>query len=350
MNLVSIVILNWNGRKFLEQFLGRLAVYSRIPGAEIVVADNASTDDSIAFMTKHFPDIRLIRLEKNYGFAGGYNRALEQISSRYYLLLNSDIEVTEGWLEPLLKFMEQHPDVAACSPKMLDYNRRTHFEYAGAAGGFIDRFGYTFCRGRIFDMLEEDHRQYNDAVETFWATGACFLVRSSLFREFKGFDETFFAHMEEVDLCWRLRNKGYRIAYVPESSVYHVGGGTLAPGNPFKTYLNFRNNLLLLYKNLPRKKLRCLLFLRSLLDAVSAVRFILRGDFRDFAAVIKAHLAFHRLKKIYRNLGKTNKIPINSVNFAVTYPGSIVVDFFLLKRRTLFQLRHQFRSHLTRIE
>ncbi|HDR68716.1 MAG TPA: glycosyltransferase family 2 protein [Bacteroidaceae bacterium] len=349
MKLVSIVILNWNGKKFLEQFMGKLADFSQVPGAEIVVADNASSDDSISYLEKYFPGIRIIRLDKNYGFSGGYNRALEQIRSRYFLLINSDMEVTRGWLEPMLEFMEKNPDVAACSPKILDYNRRKHFEYAGAAGGYIDKFGYAFCRGRIFDVLEEDNQQYDQTVETFWATGACFMVRAQVFQELKGFDEYFFAHMEEIDLCWRMKNIGYKICCVPASAVYHVGGGTLATGNPFKTYLNFRNNLLLLYKNLPRNKFYSTMFARLVLDAVSALRYLLRGDLKDFAAVVKAHISFHIRKKSYRCFRKTNKMTINSVNFTEIYSGSIVIDFFFLKNKTFSRLRHRFYHRLNRI-
>ena len=266
MKLVSVVILNWNGRRFLEQFLPTLVKYTQDPEAEIVVADNGSTDDSMAFMEKEFPSIRTLQLDKNHGFSGGYNRALELVDSRYYLLLNSDIEVTEGWLAPLLKVMEAKPKVAACTPKLLDYHKRTHFEYAGAAGGFIDRYGYPFCRGRIFDAMEEDLGQYDLSTELFWGTGACLMVRSELWKEVGGLDEQFFAHMEEIDLCWRLKSLGHTILSVPSSRVYHVGGGTLERGNPMKTFLNFRNNLLLLYKNLPSKQRGRTLFLRMILD------------------------------------------------------------------------------------
>jgi len=244
MKLVSIVILNWNGKQHLEHFLPALLRFTSHPGAEIVVADNGSTDDSLAFLKKEYPAIRIIELEKNYGFSGGYNRALEQIEASYLLLLNSDIEVSEGWLEPMLELMVNDPAVAACTPKILDFKQKTHFEYAGAAGGYLDRYGYAFCRGRIFDHLEEDRGQYDDASDLFWGSGACLMVRSDLFRESGGLDEQFFAHMEEIDLCWRLQRMGYRICFVPSSTVYHVGGATLQRGNPFKTFLNGREEFL----------------------------------------------------------------------------------------------------------
>ncbi|MCK4749664.1 MAG: glycosyltransferase family 2 protein, partial [Bacteroidales bacterium] len=253
MNFVSIVILNWNGKEFLRQFLPKLLEHSAVPGVEIVIADNASTDGSLEFLKEEYPEIRVVIHDRNYGFSGGYNRAFEELESKYYLLLNSDIEVTPGWLSPLLERMEEDEQIAACTPKIMDYHNRLQFEYAGAAGGYLDRYGYPFCRGRIFDTLEEDRQQYDDDIEIFWGSGACLLVRSELFSQAGGLDEKFFAHMEEIDLCWRLKRLGYRIEYVARSCVYHVGGGTLPKSNPMKTFLNFRNNLLLLYKNLPKK-------------------------------------------------------------------------------------------------
>ena len=342
MNLVSIVILNWNGKAFLEKFLKILIKHSKIPGVEIIIADNASTDDSLLFLEENFPDIKIISFDKNYGFTEGYNKALQQLESKYYLLLNSDIEVTEGWLEPLINFMEQNADVAACGPKILDYNRRTHFEYAGAAGGFIDKYGYTFCRGRIFDFLEEDTGAYDQGVDIFWASGACLMVRSDIFHEAGGFDPYFFAHMDEVDLCWRIKKRGHRICFVPDSCIFHVGGGTLPKSNPFKTYLNFRNNLLLLYKNLPGKGFYRIFFTRMILDGISAFRFLIRGAFKDFKAVFKAHIDFYSVRKGYRKFRQENIYPSNYVIFAEIYPRSIIVDFFLLKRRTFYQLRNRF--------
>jgi GT2 family glycosyltransferase len=344
MKLVSIVILNWNGLGFLEKFLPSLIKYTPHPEAEIVVADNGSTDNSMEFMEKEFPSIRTLRLEKNHGFSGGYNRALEQIDARYYLLLNSDIEVTEGWLDPLLKAMLHNPRVAACTPKILSYHQKSHFEYAGAAGGFIDRFGYPFCRGRIFDAMEEDRGQYDQSTELFWGTGACLLVRSDLWKKAGGLDEQFFAHMEEIDLCWRLKRMGHVILSVPSSTVYHVGGGTLERGHPMKTFLNFRNNLLLLYKNLPPKQRAITIFLRLQFDGISALRFLLQGAHKDFWAVLRAHRAFYGMKSSYRGTNKENKTGKNSVIVSEIYPGSIVADFFLLGKKSFEQLNQGFRK------
>ncbi|TFH25147.1 MAG: glycosyltransferase family 2 protein [Bacteroidia bacterium] len=344
MKLVSIVILNWNGKSFLEQFLPTLIKHTKHPDAEIVVADNGSTDDSMEFMEKEFPSIRTLRLEKNHGFSGGYNRALEQIDSTYYLLLNSDIEVCEGWLDPLLKEMEENERVAACTPKILNYHQKTHFEYAGAAGGFIDRFGYPFCRGRIFDAMEEDLGQYDESTEIFWGTGACLMIRSELWKEVGGLDDLFFAHMEEIDLCWRLKRMGHVILSVPSSKVYHVGGGTLERGNPMKTFLNFRNNLLLLHKNLPPDKRASTLFIRKIFDGISALRFLLQGAFKDFWAVLRAHRAFYGMKKSYRGTNKLNKTAKNGVIVSGIYPGSIVTDFFLRGKNSFQQLDQGFRQ------
>lgn len=339
MNRISIVILNWNGKAFLQQFLPILLKYSSAPGVEIVVADNGSTDDSVNFLKEEHPGVRVIRLDSNYGFSGGYNRALEQLDSRYFLLLNSDIEVTEGWLDPLLETMDQYPEAAACTPKIKDFHRRSYFEYAGAGGGYLDRYGYAFCRGRIFDHLEEDRGQYDDAVEVFWGSGACLLVRAELYREAGGLDEQFFAHMEEIDLCWRLKQKGFTIRYVPASTVYHVGGGTLQRGNPRKTFLNFRNNLLLLYKNLSVRERRRVLFWRMVLDAISAFRFLMQGAFGDFRAVLRAHGAYYGMKAAYKGTKSQNKLQNNNVIVYGIYPGSIVAEFFLKGRKRFDQLR-----------
>ena len=344
MKLVSIVILNWNGKAHLEQFLPLLVKHTTLPGVEVVVADNGSVDDSLEFLKKEHPHIRTIELEKNYGFSGGYNRALEQLDTKYMLLLNSDIEVTEGWLEPLLELMEKDDTVGACTPKILDFIRRTHFEYAGAAGGFIDRYGYPFCRGRIFDHLEEDKGQYNDPTDVFWGSGACLMLRADLYRESGGLDEQFFAHMEEIDLCWRLHRMGYRIRFIPSSTVYHVGGATLQRGNPFKTFLNFRNNLLLLYKNLPARGRTRVLLSRMILDGISALRFLLQGAFRDFWAVFRAHLAYYGMKSSYSGTKNRNKYPENNVIVAGIYPHSIVSDFFLKRKRKFSDLDQTFRN------
>lgn len=289
---VAIVILNFNGRHFLKQFLPAVIQHSK--GHRIVVADNASTDDSIPFLQSHFPEVELLVLEKNFGFAGGYNVALSQIASDYYLLLNSDVKVTSGWLSPMLQLLEQHPEIAACQPKVLSYHQPTHFEYAGAAGGLMDVLGYPFCRGRIFDTLEEDRGQYNDPLPVFWATGACMLVRSEIFHQTGGFDEDFFAHMEEIDLCWRMHKAGYQVYACPQSRVYHVGGGTLPKHNPHKTFLNFRNNLWMLYKNSSTLSLWWKIPCRHLLDWLAAIQFLLKGQKGDFMAIGKAQLHFWR--------------------------------------------------------
>lgn len=301
---VAVVILNYNGASMLGRFLPSVIKYS--PGAEIVVADNASTDDSVAVLAAGFPSVRVVQLDRNYGFADGYNKALDQVDAEYYLLLNSDVEVTEGWLAPMLSFMENNPKAVACQPKILAYNNKTHFEYAGAAGGFIDRYGYPYCRGRLFDTLEEDKGQYDDVCRIFWATGAAMMVRSAAFYDAGGFDGRFFAHMEEVDLCWRMLARGGEIYAVPGSKVYHVGGATLNKSNPHKTFLNFRNNLLMLYKNLPVAELRGVMRVRAVLDYVAALKFLLTGAWGDFKAVFRARREYKRMRGEYRVVREQN--------------------------------------------
>ncbi len=295
---IAVVILNWNGVRLLEQFLPSIIEYS--PEATVYVADNASTDSSIEFVQNNYPTIKIVKNTTNKGFAGGYNDALQHIDAEIYALINSDIEVTENWLKPILKAFDSEPNTAIIQPKILDFKRKDYFEYAGAAGGFIDRYGYPFCRGRIFDTLEKDNGQYNDDTEIFWASGACFFIRSAVYKELKGFDEDFFAHQEEIDLCWRAINKNYRIKYNSESVVYHVGGATLQQSNPQKTFLNFRNSLLMLTKNLPKDSLFTVLIVRMLLDGVAGVKFITEGKFLHFWAIIRAHFSFYGLflKKI----------------------------------------------------
>ena len=301
---LAVVILNYNGASMLSRFLPSVVKCSS--GAEIVVADNASTDDSVAVVAKGFPTVRLIQLDRNYGFADGYNRALEQVDAEYMLLLNSDVEVSEGWLEPLLSFMENNPGVVACQPKILAYNNKKHFEYAGASGGFIDRYGYPYCRGRLFDIIEEDKGQYDDISQIFWATGAAMMVRSAAFRNAGGFDGRFFAHMEEVDLCWRMLSRGGAIYVVPQSKVYHVGGATLNKSNPHKTFLNFRNNLLMLYKNLPDGELRRVMRIRAVLDYVAAFKFLATGALGDFKAVLRARREYRQLRGEYEIVREQN--------------------------------------------
>ena len=301
---VTVAILNYNGEEMLGRFLP--SVLQNSPGARIVVADNASTDGSVAFMKEYFPGVGLILLDRNYGFAEGYNRVMEHVDTEYVLLLNSDVEVTPGWLEPLVAALDADENVVACQPKVLDYKRKSHFEYAGAAGGFIDRYGYPFCRGRIFDTVEEDKGQYDTVADIFWATGAALLVRTAAYRDAGGLDGRFFAHMEEIDLCWRLRARGHRIVCVPASTVYHVGGATLSVGNPRKSYLIFRNNLLMLYKNLPADELCRVMAVRCVLDYVAAFRFALGGSWAHCKAVVEARRDFRRMKNDYKAVREAN--------------------------------------------
>ncbi len=291
---VSIVILNWNGKKYLEQYLPPLIRCTDPELAETVVADNGSVDGSPGWVRANHPEIRVIQNPQNLGFSEGYNRALDHLQNRYFLLLNSDVEVSPGWLEPLVETLDNDPSIAACMPKLMDQRRKDFFEYAGAAGGFIDRYGYTFCRGRIFNHLERDSGQFDRDCDIFWSTGACMLVRADLFRAAGGFDEHFFAHMEEIDLCWRLKNMGYRIRYCYRSVVYHLGGGSLPRSNVRKAFLNYRNNLMLLYKNLPLPARRKVIAFKLVLDAISAVRLLLIFRSGESMAVFRAHLDFFR--------------------------------------------------------
>ena len=300
MDKVAIVILNWNGAKMLAQYLPSVLNYSRDEAA-VFVADNASTDDSVALLRRDFPECKLIVLDKNWGFAEGYNKALKQVDAEYYVLLNSDVEVTYHWLTPLIEFMDVHPEVAACQPKLLSETDRDSFEYAGACGGYLDRYGYPFCRGRLFQSVERDNGQYDNPAEILWATGAALMIRAKDYWDVGGLDDRFFAHSEEIDLCWRLRIKGRKIWCLPESYVYHVGGGTLPKSNSRKTFLNFRNNLMMLYKCLPDKELRHVMRWRAFLDVVAAFEMLfLQLNMGDFNAVLKARAAFHRKKKELR--------------------------------------------------
>lgn len=292
----------------LEKFLPSVVDFS--PEADVIIADNASNDNSLEFLKANYPDLRTIELDANYGFADGYNKALALVDAEYYILLNSDVEVTDGWITPLLSFMDENSNVVACQPKLLDFKNKDFFEYAGAAGGFIDRYGYPFCRGRLFDTVEKDCGQYDNACSVFWATGAAMMIRREDYWAVGGLDGRFFAHMEEVDLCWRLKSRGGEIYCIPESKVYHVGGATLDKSNPRKTYLNFRNNLLMLYKNLPEKELRGVMCMRFLLDYIAAFKFLLSGSLGDFKAVMKARKEYKRMRGSYKcmrneNIGKT---------------------------------------------
>jgi GT2 family glycosyltransferase len=290
-NLTAIVILNFNGQKYLDQFLPLVIRYQE--SAELYVADNGSTDNSLAFLRENYPQIKIIAIPQNKGFSTGYNIALGQIKAKYYVLLNSDIELTEGWLKPMLDWMEKNPKTAACQPKIKAYKRKNFFEHAGAAGGFIDFLGYPFCRGRIFEGIEEDYNQYQTSSEIFWATGACMLIRADLYHQLGGLDDDFFAHMEEIDLCWRLKRRGHQIFYIQESTVYHVGGGTLSYQSPFKVFLNFRNNLALLTKNLPKSRLYQVLLIKLMLDLLAFTFFLIKGHPSSAWAVLKAYFSFY---------------------------------------------------------
>lgn len=338
MKKVAVVILNWNGRKLLEQFLQKVIICS--PQAEVIIADNASSDDSVDFLNKNFPATRIIHLPVNLGFAGGYNEALKQVDTDYFMLLNSDVEVTEGWLIPMIEFLDQHPDSAACQPKILSYHDRHLFEHAGAAGGYIDFLGYPFCRGRVFNSLEEDKGQYNSNSSIFWATGACMLIRSEVFKKLNGFDERFFAHMEEIDLCWRIHRSGYKIYCIPSSTVYHVGGGTLPKKNPRKTYYNFRNNLMMLHNNLPSPIVFPVIFYRLFLDGIAALKFLLEGDVMDFLAVMRSHVYFHTRVWLTGGKRKMLKRTLPYINSSTIYRKSIVWNYFFLKKKTFGELTY----------
>ena len=297
MMKTAIVILNWNGRKMLEQYLPSVIEYSR-DDATIIVADNASSDDSLAFLQTHYPEVQTIVLDQNYGFADGYNRALKQVEAEYYVLLNSDVEFTHHLLEPLVKYMDVHEEVAACQPKLLSYVDKGKFEYPGASGGYIDHYGYPFCRGRLFDSVENDNGQYDYATSVLWATGACLFIRSKDYWLADGLDSRYFAHNEEIDLCWRLHIMGRQVVCLPDSVVYHLGGGTLPKGNPQKTFLNFRNNLTMLYKCLPEDELKHVMRWRWFLDYLAAWQtLILNRNYGDFKAIYRARRAFKHWKK-----------------------------------------------------
>lgn len=335
----AIVILNWNGIDYLKKFLGTVLKYSSGNESVVYVADNASSDDSVRWIKETHSDVNLIILNKNYGFAGGYSLALNQIDATYYVLLNSDVEVTNGWIEPLVEYMENNSDAASCQPKILSYNNRNQFEYAGAAGGFIDKYGYPFCRGRIIDFIENDNGQYNTPADVFWSSGACMIVRADAWKKCGGFDESFFAHMEEIDLCWRFNKAGYRVGYIPASVIYHVGGGALPYNSPFKLYLNFRNSLFMLYKNLPDKNFHRILFMRKILDGFAALVFLFKGQFGSFMSVLKAHITYYRSidkLKISRKLVKEFE---TDFIFPAILNKSIVFEFYVKGNKTFSSLK-----------
>jgi len=322
---IAIVILNWNGEQLLKQFLPSVIENSK--EADIYVADNASTDTSVSFVKTHFPGVKIIENQENGGYAKGYNEALDQIEADVFCLLNSDVEVTKHWLPPILNTFNNNPETVIIQPKILDFKNKAFFEYAGAAGGFIDKYGYPYCRGRIFDTLEKDNAQYNDTTEIFWATGACLFIKSEHFKRLNGFDESFFAHMEEIDLCWRAKNQGYSIKYVGDSTVYHVGGATLNTVNPKKTYLNFRNSLYTLTKN-AKGSIFFIIFIRLVLDGIAAIKFLFELKPKHTMAILKAHISF------YWNLKRLLKQRKSIKNKIIYYQKtSVVMDYFVNKNR-----------------
>lgn len=328
----AVVILNWNGIDWLKQFIPTLIENTPASEADLIVADNASSDESVDYLKQNHPEIQLIILDQNYGFAEGYNRALKQITHPYSILLNSDVEVTKNWVQPLINQLESSDKTAACQPKIKDFYNKDYFEYAGASGGFIDYMGYPFCRGRIFNELEQDKGQYDTSISIFWATGACLAIKTDLYNKTGGLDSEFFAHMEEIDLCWRLKSLGYDIYAVPKSTVYHVGGGTLSKVSPKKTYLNFRNNLLILYKNLPPSQLFKILFLRLILDGVAGLKFVLSGEFSHMFSIIKAHFHFYGMMSRFKSKRQENIEKTNTQNILEVYSKSIVWEHFFNKK------------------
>lgn len=344
MDKVAIVILNWNGRKMLETYLPSVLKHS-CKEAVVYVADNASSDDSIPYLEKNHPAVRVLTLDRNWGFAEGYNKALKMVKAEYFVLLNSDIEVTPHWLKPIIEFMDKHPDVAASQPKLLSVTNREQFEYAGAAGGFIDRLGYPFCRGRVFDTVEKDNGQYDKPTQVMWATGACLVIRADDYFLSGGLDANFFAHNEEIDLCWRLNIMGKKVYCLPESHVFHLGGGTLPKGNPKKTFLNFRNNLTMLYKNLPEKDLRRVMRWRFFLDYVAAFHtLVFNGNWADCKAIFQARRAYRKWLPMFkeeRERIQGYREKQDATSSVERMPLSIVWQYYFRRRKLFDQLRQQ---------
>ncbi|MCR4560628.1 MAG: glycosyltransferase family 2 protein [Bacteroidales bacterium] len=330
----SLVILNWNGENFLRDYLPSVITHTLNADTEVVVADNNSSDNSLLLLEKQFPSLKTIRLDKNYGFALGYNKALAQITdSEYFVLCNSDVLLKSDAVSPIIKLMDSNKEIAACCPKIKALKNPEMFEYAGAAGGFIDKFGYPFCKGRILDSVEKDENQYNELQEVFWASGAFLVIRAEIFRKVGGFDENFFAHMEEIDLCWRIKNLGYKIMYCPESEVFHLGGGTLEQGNPRKLFLNYRNSLKMLVKNLEPKKCFWTVFMRMILDGLSAGVYLLQRKFSFFGAVLKAHFALYKsLPKLLKERKQLKK-QVKNYKHKEIYNKSIIFEYFVKKRK-----------------
>lgn len=337
LNKVAIVILNWNGKEMLKQFLPSVIAHS--PEAKIYIADNASTDDSVSFLKSEYPLLSIIENKENNGYSAGYNQALQHIEAEYYILLNSDVEVETGWIAPIIDMMDEDHNIAASQPKIRSFHDRSMFEYAGAAGGFIDKDGYMFCRGRLFNHFEKDDGQYDGIKEIFWASGACLFIRAELFHEVSGLDDDFFAHMEEIDLCWRLKNKGYKILFNSDSVVYHVGGGTLSKNNPTKTYLNFRNNLFLLTKNYFEGNYFLKLFYRLILDGLAAVKFLLDGHPDHSIAILKAHFSFYSKFRSFYKKRLVVKKEVKRFNSVGMYKKSIVFDYFIKGVKNFSELK-----------
>ncbi len=336
---IAIVILNWNGEKLLSRFLPSVITNSFQEGVEIIVADNGSDDQSIRLLREQFPEVRVLDLTFNFGFARGYNEALRQIPADYYILLNSDVEVTPGWIGPMIQLMKSDPSVAAVQPKILSWQKKDTFEYAGAAGGFIDKLGFPFCRGRILNILEKDEGQYNAITPVFWASGACMAVKASVFHQAGGFDPDFWAHMEEIDLCWRMKNLGYSVMYTPFSSVYHLGGGSLSYDSPRKLYLNFRNSLFLLYKNLPERKLFKVMTVRMCLDGIAALKFLTEGHFRGFQSVWKAHRSYYKMRPVLKTKRKQLAEQATPQWHDEILCKSIIWEFYIRRKRKFREIQ-----------
>ena len=333
MKKIAVVILNWNGKKFLEELLPTLIQHTPSE-VDIVVGDNASSDNSVEFLKQSYPQIQIIQNDKNYGFAEGYNKVLDKVYADYFVLLNSDVEVTDNWISPIINMMDADDNIAICQPKLLSYYQRDTFEYAGGAGGYIDKYGYPFCRGRLFTTLEKDNGQYNDVCEIFWATGAAMFVKAKVWKDLGGLDGDFFAHMEEIDFCWRAKNAGYKVYYCPQSVVYHIGGGTLPPSSPFKTFLNFRNNFSLLFKNLQKRQLAYVFPIRILMDWVAALKFLAEKKPKEFTAVIKAHWNFYRQIPALKHKRKN----ITQRKVSNIHNGNIVLEYYLKGKKIFSKL------------
>lgn len=344
MKNVAVVILNWNGKSLLEKYLPSVVEYTNTEIATIYVADNASSDNSIEFLTTNYPQVQIIKLEENYGFAGGYNRALEKLKEKYFVLLNSDVAVAPNWIESTIAIMDKNPNIAAAQPKILSDRDRTSFEYAGASGGFIDYLGFPFCRGRVLSNIEKDNQQYNKITNVFWCSGAAMFVRADLYKRAGGLDEKYFAHMEEIDLCWRLNSMGYHLVCVPSSVVYHYGGATLGYDNPQKIYLNFRNSLLTLYKNLPEEKLESIMLQRMLLDGVAGIQFLLKLQLPSFKAVLKAHIDYYKMKSSYKIVRRETQAKAVVKECPMVMNKCMVWLYFIKRERKFSQFTKYFIS------